>query len=62
MSRRLSVISLCKRKKIKNGCGFYVISEIKLKSRKDLDMSYLDENNEFQSWWIRFYTKNNQLS
>ena len=50
MSRRISVILLCKRKKIKNGCGFYARSEIKLKSRKDLDMSYLDENNEFQSW------------
>ena len=36
-----------KKKTIKSGYGFYLKSGIKFKPRKDLDMSYFDENTEF---------------
>ena len=41
-----------KGKTLKSSCGFYLKSGIKFKLRKDLDISYFDENNEFQSCWI----------
>ena len=41
-----------KGKPIKSGCGFYLKSGIKFKPRKDLDISYFDKNNEFQSCWV----------
>ena len=41
-----------KGKTLKSGCGFYLKSGTKFKPRKDLDISYFDENNEFQSCWI----------
>ena len=46
---RLSVISRYKGKTLKISCGFYLKSGIKFKPRNDLDISYFDENNEFQS-------------
>lgn len=37
---------------LKSGCGFYVRNDIKFVPRKDLDLSILDNNNEYQSKWI----------
>ena len=33
----------------KSGCGLYIRNNIKYKQRKDLDITYYDDNNEFQS-------------
>ena len=41
-----------KGKTLKSGRGFYLKPGIKFKPRKDLDISYFDENNEFESCWI----------
>ena len=36
----------------KSWCGFYIGNGIKYKQRKNLDISYYDDNNELQSSWI----------
>ena len=50
-----------KGKTLKSGCGFYLKSGIKFKPRKDLNISFFDENNEFQSCWIEVLMKTNQI-
>ena len=37
---------------LKSGCGFYVKNCLKFQQQTDLDLSVIDENNEFQSCWI----------
>ena len=37
---------------LKSGCGFFVKEGLKYKRRTDLEMSFKDKNNEFQSCWI----------
>ena len=44
---------------LKSGCGFYVKDEINYKPRKDLDIAYNDEYNEFQCCWIEIINQNN---
>ena len=39
-------------KTTKSGCGFYVKKGLKFKSRRDLDHTDHDDENEFQSCWI----------
>ena len=39
-------------KTLKSGCGFYIRNDIKYKVRNDLNISYYDEDNEFQCYWI----------
>ena len=41
----------------KNGCGFYVKKGLKFKSRRDLELTYHDNENEFQSCWIVIFNK-----
>ena len=41
-----------KGKPLKSGCGFYVKEGINFKPRKDLEITYSDEDNEFQCSWI----------
>ena len=41
-----------KGKSLQNGCGFYVKEGINFKPRKDLEITYSDEDNEFQCSWI----------
>ena len=36
----------------KSVCVFYVKNGLKFKSRRDLDLAYHDNDNEFQSCWI----------
>ena len=43
---------------IKSGCGFYIREGIEFKPQKDLDISYHDTNNEFQSTWIEILNDN----
>ena len=43
--------------KTKSGCGFYVKKGLKFKSRRDLDLAYHDDDNEFQSCWIEILNK-----
>ena len=42
----------------KSGCCFYIRNDIKYKQRTDLDISYFDDNNEFQSSWIEIIKEN----
>ena len=42
---------------IKGGCGFYVSDDIKFIARKDLDISYCDDNDECKGKWIDIITK-----
>ena len=42
-------------------CGFYIRNDIKYKQRKYLDISYYDDNNEFQSSWIDIIRGKNQM-
>ena len=44
---------------LKSGCGFYVKDGINYKPRKDLDIAYNDEYNEFQCCWIEIINQNN---
>ena len=37
---------------IKSGCGLYINKDLTFTERKKLDISYADENNEFQGKWI----------
>ena len=41
----------------KSGCGFYVKKRLKFKSRRDLDLPFHDDDNEFQSCWIEILNK-----
>ena len=41
-----------KGKTLKSGCGFYIRNDVKYKVRSDLNISYCDEDNEFQGYWI----------
>ena len=41
----------------KSGCGFYVKKGLKFKLRKDLDLTYHDDENQFQSCWIEILNK-----
>ena len=41
-----------KGKSVKIGCGFYVKEGINFKPRKDLEITYSDDDNEFQCSWI----------
>ena len=36
----------------KSGCGFYVKKGLKFKSRRDLHLTYHNDENEFQNCWI----------
>ena len=38
-------------KSLKSGCGFYFKEDINFKPRKDLEITYSDEDNEFQCSW-----------
>ena len=41
-----------KGKTLKSGCGFYIRDDIRYKIRSDLNISYFDEDSEFQCFWI----------
>ena len=41
-----------KRHTLKSDCGFYTKNGLRFQQRTDLDMSVIDENNEFQPCWI----------
>ena len=41
----------------KSVCVFYVKNGLKFKSRRDLDLAYHDNDNEFQSCWIEILNK-----
>ena len=41
----------------KIGCGFYVKKGLNIKSRRDLDLAYHDDDNEFQSCWIEILNR-----
>ena len=38
---------------LKSGCGFYIKEGIRFTPRKDLDISFADDKNEYQSCWIK---------
>ena len=40
-------------------CGFYIKDGINYKPRKDLDIAYNEEYNEFQCCWIKIINQNN---
>lgn len=42
----------------KIGCGFYIGKDIQYKQRKNLDISYYDDNNGFRSSWIEIIKEN----
>ena len=46
---------------LKSGCGFYVKNCLKFQQRTDLDLSVIDENNEFQSCWIEIINNLNLI-
>ena len=39
-------------KTIKSGCGFYISEKLKFLPRTDLDVSFSDDHEEFQTTWI----------
>ena len=43
---------------LKSGCGFYVKKGLKFTPRKDLDISFADDKNEYQSCWIEILLEN----
>ena len=45
-------------KTIKGGCGLYIRQDLKFIDRNDLNISFFDENNEFQCKWIEIINKN----
>ena len=47
---------------IKSGCGVYVKLGLKSVIRQDLNISFYDVNNEFQSHWIEIYNKKLPIS
>ena len=44
---------------IKGGCGFYIRNIHKYIERKKLDLSFCDDNNEFQTKWIEIINEKN---
>ena len=42
---------------IKGGCGLYINKNLKFIERNDLSISFVDDNNEFQSFWIEIVNK-----
>ena len=42
----------CNGSSLKSGCGFYINNTLKYLDRKDLDVKYCDDTNEFQGKWI----------
>ena len=48
----IKTLSWCQKKVTKKGCGFYVKESINFKPRKDLEITYSDEDNGFQCSWI----------
>jgi exonuclease III len=43
---------------LKSGCGLYIKNSLKHIERNDLTLSFSDNNNEFQSYWIEIVNKN----
>ena len=43
---------------LRGGCGIYIKQNLKYFERKDLNISFYDVNNEFQSFWIEIINKN----
>ena len=48
-----------KGKTLKSGCGFYIQNEIKYKIRNDLNISFGNEENEFQCFWVEIINEKN---
>ena len=48
-----------KGKTLKSGCGCYIRNEIKYKIRNDLNISFVDEGNEFQRFWVEIINEKN---
>ena len=48
-----------KGKTLKSGCGFFIKNEIKYKIRNDLNISFADDENEFQFFWIEIINDKN---
>ena len=46
---------------LKSGCGFYIKNGLKFRQQTDLDLSVIDENNEFQSCWIEIINNQNLI-
>ena len=46
---------------LKSGCGFYIKDRINYKPRKDLDIAYNDEYDEFQCCWVEVIIQNNPI-
>ena len=44
----------------KSGCGFCIKKGLKYKPRKDLDITFCNELNEFQSTWVEIVNDNTQ--
>ena len=38
---------------LKSGCGFYIKEGIRFTPRKDLDITFADDKNDYQSCWIK---------
>ena len=43
---------------LKSGCGFYIKEGLNFTPRKDLDVSFADDKNEYQSSWIEILLEN----
>ena len=43
---------------LKSGCGMYIKNGVKFLERNDLCLSFYDDNNEFQSFWIEIVNTN----
>ena len=47
---------------MKSGSGLYIKENIKFKERKDLNISFHDDNNEFQTKWVEISNQNILMS
>ena len=47
---------------LKGGCGFFVLNDLCFTPRTDLDVSYSDNESEFEANWIEIKSKNNKSS
>ena len=43
---------------LKSGCGFYISNHLKFVPRKDLDVHFCNENNEFEAKWVEIININ----
>ena len=46
------------------GCGYHIRNGVTYKQRKDLDISFLDNGNEFRKCWIEilnYHSQNNLI-